>query len=147
MHLHESHDEGGFGVPNNTILRHAAAYATNARFVAFLGTFARPAQEVWLPGNDLHDPAPPPGTPPPFILSSTCTQHFCRTTTARSSLHWTCPHCCQSLAAMPQPTQSHHHHLRPCAPRTPALAPSSFHNLTTSTRHTIGDREQQPCRK
>jgi hypothetical protein len=35
---------------------HAAAYATNARFVAFLGTFARPAQEVWLPGNDLKDP-------------------------------------------------------------------------------------------
>jgi hypothetical protein len=57
MRLRESHDEGGFGVPNNTISRHAAAYATNARFVAFLGTFARPAQEVWLPGNDLHDPA------------------------------------------------------------------------------------------
>ena len=56
MRLHESHDEGGFGVPNNTISRHAAAYTTNARFVAFLGTFARPAQEVWLPGNDL-DPA------------------------------------------------------------------------------------------
>ena len=48
---------GGFGVPNNTISRHAAAYATNARFVAFLGTFARPAQEIWLPGNDLQDPA------------------------------------------------------------------------------------------
>jgi hypothetical protein len=44
----------GFGVPNNTISRHAAAYATNSRFVAFLGTFARPAQEVWLLGNDLH---------------------------------------------------------------------------------------------
>jgi hypothetical protein len=57
MRLHESHDEGGFGVPNNTISRHAAVYATNARFVAFLGTFARPAQEVWLPGNDLQDPA------------------------------------------------------------------------------------------
>ena len=40
-------------VPNNTISRHAAAYTTNARFVAFLGTFARPAQEVWLPGNDV----------------------------------------------------------------------------------------------
>jgi uncharacterized protein YecT (DUF1311 family) len=39
MRLHESHDEGGFGVPNNTISRHAAAYATNARFVSFLGTF------------------------------------------------------------------------------------------------------------
>ena len=56
MRLHESHDEGGFGVPNNTIPRHAAAYTTNARFVAFLGTFARPAQEVWLPGNDIPDP-------------------------------------------------------------------------------------------
>ena len=44
MRLHESHNEGGFGVPNNTISRHAAAYATNARFVAFVGTFARPAQ-------------------------------------------------------------------------------------------------------
>ena len=55
MRLHESHDEG-FGVPNNTISRHAAAYTTNARFVAFLGTFARPSQEVWLPGNDIQDP-------------------------------------------------------------------------------------------
>jgi hypothetical protein len=57
MCLHESHNEGDFGVPNNTISRHAAAYATNARFVAFLGTFARPAQEIWLPGNNLQDPA------------------------------------------------------------------------------------------
>jgi hypothetical protein len=60
MSLHESHDEGGgggFGIPNNTISRHATEYATNARFVTFLCTFARPAQEVWLPGNDLHDPA------------------------------------------------------------------------------------------
>ena len=63
MRLHESHDKGGFGVPNNTITRRAAAYTTNARFVAFLGTFACPAQQVWLPGNDLQDPvtwiAPP----------------------------------------------------------------------------------------
>jgi hypothetical protein len=55
MRLHESHDEGGFGVPNNTITRNAASYTTNARFVAFLGTFACPAQQVWLPGNDLQD--------------------------------------------------------------------------------------------
>jgi hypothetical protein len=56
-------DEDGFGVSNNTITRHAASYTTNARFIAFLGTFARPAQQVWLPGNDLQDPntwdAPP----------------------------------------------------------------------------------------
>ena len=53
MRLHESHEEGGFGVSNNTITRHAASYM---RFVAFLGTFARPAQQVWLTGNDIQDP-------------------------------------------------------------------------------------------
>jgi len=57
MRLHKSHDEGGFGVPNNTITSYAASYTTDARFVAFLGTFACPAQQVWLPGNDLQDPA------------------------------------------------------------------------------------------
>jgi hypothetical protein len=57
MRLHESHDEGGFGVSNNTITRHAASYTTNARFVAFLVTFARPSQQVWLPGNDIQDPS------------------------------------------------------------------------------------------
>jgi hypothetical protein len=46
MRLHESHDDGGFGVSNNTIIRLAASYTTNARFVAFLGTFACPAQRV-----------------------------------------------------------------------------------------------------
>ena len=56
MRLHESHDEGGFGIPNNTFTRRAAAYTTSARFLAFLGTFACRAQQVWLPGNDLQDP-------------------------------------------------------------------------------------------
>jgi hypothetical protein len=63
MRLHESHDEGGFSVPHNVITRHAASYTTNARVVAFLGTVACPAQQVWLPGNNLQDPdtwdAPP----------------------------------------------------------------------------------------
>ncbi len=63
MRLHESHDEGGFGVSNNTITCHAASYTTNARFVAFLGTLSHAAQQVWLPGNDIQDPttwdAPP----------------------------------------------------------------------------------------
>ena len=57
MRLQESHNEEGFGVPNNTISRHTTVYATNARFVVFLGTFSRPAQEVWLQGNDFQDPA------------------------------------------------------------------------------------------
>ena len=55
--MHELHDEGGIGVKKNTITRRAAAYTTNARIIAFLGTFACPAQQVWLPGNDLQDPA------------------------------------------------------------------------------------------
>jgi hypothetical protein len=56
MRLHESHEEGCFSVSHNTITSHAASYTTNARFVASLGTFARPDQQVWLPGNDLEDP-------------------------------------------------------------------------------------------
>jgi hypothetical protein len=53
MRLHESHDEGGFGVPNNTITRYAASCTTNARFVAFLGTLP-----ALLNGSlDLQDPA------------------------------------------------------------------------------------------
>jgi hypothetical protein len=63
MRLHESHDEGGFGILNNTITRRAAAYTTNARFLAFLGTFACPTQQVLLQGNNLQDTAtwmPPP---------------------------------------------------------------------------------------
>ena len=58
MQLHESHEEGGFSVSNNTITRHAASYTTNARFVAFLDLCT-----PWLPGNDIQDPttwdAPP----------------------------------------------------------------------------------------
>ena len=34
MRLHESHNEGEFGIPNNTITRLGASYTTNARFVA-----------------------------------------------------------------------------------------------------------------
>ena len=37
--------------------RSAASYTTNARFVAFLGTFSLHAQQVWLPGNELNDPS------------------------------------------------------------------------------------------
>ena len=54
--MHED-AQGGFNVSNNTITRHAASYTTNARFVAFLGTFARTAQQVWLAGNDIQDPS------------------------------------------------------------------------------------------
>jgi hypothetical protein len=57
MRFHESHDEGGCDIPNNTITTLAPSYTTNARFVAFLVTFACPAQQVWLPGNDFQDSA------------------------------------------------------------------------------------------
>jgi hypothetical protein len=72
MRLHESHDESGSSIPNTTITRLMASYTTNARFVAFLGTFACPVQQV-AAGRDLQDcatldapalcqvPRPPPG--------------------------------------------------------------------------------------
>jgi hypothetical protein len=83
---------------------------------------------------------PPPGASPPFARSSTCTQNFCWTTTARSSRLQTSPHGRQARAAALRPTPAHHHHRRPRAPRTPVLAPCSFCSLTASTRHTSGDR-------
>ena len=35
MRLHESHEEGGFGVSHNMITRHAASYTTNANQSTF----------------------------------------------------------------------------------------------------------------
>jgi hypothetical protein len=68
MCLHESHNKGGFNVPNNTISRHAAAYTTNTRFVAFLGTFQP------CPGS-LDARQRPPGSshlesPPPLFAQA-----------------------------------------------------------------------------
>ena len=116
-----------------TISRHAAAYATNARFVAstnarfvaFLGTYARPSRRFGCQATTSM--IPPPGAPPPSVRSSTCTQHFCRTTTARSSLQRTCPHRRHSRAAAPRPTQAHHHNHRTRADRTPAHTHTHTH--------------------
>jgi hypothetical protein len=49
---------------------------------------------------------PPPGSSPPFVRSSTCTQHFCRTTTTQNILQWTCPHCRQAPPVRSQDTGS-----------------------------------------
>jgi hypothetical protein len=105
MRLHESHDEGGFGVSNNTITRHAASYTTNARFVAFLGTFARPAQQVWMPGNDLQDPTS--WDAPPLARSSACTGTSCSSTTAPSSRQWHSSRSRPTQAGALLPTRAH----------------------------------------
>ena len=112
--LHESHDEGCFSVTNNTITRHAASYTTNARFVAFLGTFARPAQQIWLPGNDIQDPTT---WDAPSARSRACTGTSCSSTTAPSRLHPN-PRL-RPLAAAQPPTRSYTRSL-PQAPRTTA---------------------------
>jgi hypothetical protein len=122
MRLHESHDEGGFGVSNNTITRHAASYTTNVRFVAFLGTFARPAQQVWLPGNDLQDPsswvAPPLCTLKrlhgDLLQQYDCTEQSAVAQPAQPSVP----------AAALLPTRAHTRSLTQ-APRTTATASSS----------------------
>jgi hypothetical protein len=127
MRLHESHDEGGFGVPNNTITRRSAAYTTNTRFVAFLGTFACPAQQVWLPGNDLRGSSHLDGPP------------LCQL----KQMHEDCaaaqpapPSAGGSAAAMQEQTRS----LSPQTPKATATANSSFLSSTASTRHSSGVR-------
>jgi len=138
MHLHESHDEGGFGVPNNTITRHAAAYTTNARFVAFLGTFACPAQQVWLPDNDLQDPAT--WIAPPLCklkqMHEDLLQHYA--CTDQSAAAQPAPSSVQSAALLPMRAQTRS--LIPQAPRTTATKNSSFRSSTASTRHSSGVR-------
>jgi hypothetical protein len=133
MHLHESHDERGFGIPNNTITRRAAAYTTIASFVAFLGTFACPAQQVWLSGNDLQDPAT--WMPPPLCQLKQMHEGLLQ--------HYDCTD--QAAAAQPAPPsvqaaallqmQAQPCILSPQAPKTTATANSSFRSSTASRRN------------
>jgi hypothetical protein len=132
MRLHESHDEGGFGVSNNTITRHAASYTTNARFVAFLGTFARPAQQVWLPGNDLQDPSSwvaPPLCTLERLHGDLLQQYDC---TEQSAVVQPAPPSTQAAALVTTRAQTHS---LTQAPRTTATANSFFRSSTTSMRH------------
>ena len=132
-----SHDEGGFGVSNNTITRHVASYTTNARFVAFLGTFARPAQQVWLPGNDLQDPSS--WVAPPF-----CTLKHLHGPLAAIRLHQavgsgTARAAVRTQVAALLPTRAHTRSLTQ-APRTTATARSSYCNSTAFMWHSSGVR-------
>jgi hypothetical protein len=138
MRLHESHDEGGFGVSNNTIARRAALYTTNARSVAFLATFACPAQQVWLPGNDLQDPAT--WDAPPLCqlrrLHEDLLQHY--DCTDQPAAAQPAPPSAQAAALLP--TRAQTCSLSTQAPRTTATANSFFHSSTASTRHSSGVR-------
>ena len=126
MRLHESHDEGGFGVSNNTITRHAASYTTNARFVAFLVTFARPSQRSGCQATTSRTPQV--GLPLPSAGSSDCTGTSCSSTTAPSSRQWHSPRTRPQAAAL-LPTRTHTRSLTQ-APRTTATASSSYRNST-----------------
>jgi hypothetical protein len=123
-------DEGGFGVPNNTITRRAATHTTNTRFVVFLGTFACPAQQVWLPGNNLQDPAT--WMPPPLCQLKQMQEDLLE--------HYDCTE--QPVAAQPLMTSgdcssaaANAGAISPQSPKTTATANSSFHSSTNSTRH------------
>jgi hypothetical protein len=96
--------------------------------VAFLGTFACPAQQVWLPGSDLQDPTS--WDTPPFARSCACTKTFYTTTTAPISPHL--PR--HPLAAELRPTQAHTRSLSKQAPKTTATASWFSRNSTASMR-------------
>ena len=138
MRLHESHNDGGFVVPNNTISRHATAYTTNARCVAFLGTFARPAQEVWLPGNYIQDPTtwivPSLRTlkhlPETLLQDYDCTEQPVANQPAQPSGAG-----CSGVANAGAP-----HPPPPARVQDTGVAPSSCRSSTVSMRHTIRGR-------
>ena len=138
MSLHESHNEGGFGIPNNTITSCDAAYTKNATFVAFLGTFACPAQQVWLPCNNLQDPAT--WMPPPLCqlkqMHEDLLQHYDCTDQAAAAQP--APPSVQAAALLQMQAQTRS--LSPQAPKTTATANSSFRSSTASTRHSSGVR-------
>jgi hypothetical protein len=118
-----------------------ASYTTNARFVAFLGTFARPAQQVWLPGNDLQDPTS--WDPPPFARSSACTGTSCNSTTVSSSRQWHSPRSRPTQASALLPTRAHTRSLTQ-APRTTATASSSYRNSTAFIWHSSTRSQVSP---
>jgi hypothetical protein len=115
MRLHESHDEGSFGVPNNTISRHAAAYATNARFVAFLALLLALLRRFGCQATTSR--IPPPGASPPLctlkhlqkelLLDYNCVLDPRRHGSARTcSLHCTLtPAACAARSARSAPGQ------------------------------------------
>jgi hypothetical protein len=110
MRQHESHDQGGFDIPNTITL----SQGTPLRTRQTLGLLPSWALLLALPRRfgcqATTSMIPPPGAPPPSVRSGTCTQHFYRTTTAQSSLQRICPHSRQAREAAPRPTQAHHHH-------------------------------------
>jgi len=117
-------------------------HQTHDRFIAFLGTFDCPAQQVWLPGNDLQDPAT--WMPPPLCqlkqMHEDLLQHYdYNTMTAQMikdiivSVQQHSPHhYCQVEEAE---TQMQTRSISQQAPKTTATANSSFHSSTHSTRH------------
>jgi len=134
MRLHESHDEGGFGVSNNTITRHAASYTTNARFVASWSPLPAPLSRSDCQATTSRTPQV--GLPPPSARSSACTGTSCSSTTAPSSRQWHSPRSRPQAAAL-LPTRTHTRSLTQ-APRTTATASSSYRNSTAFIWHSSG---------
>ena len=111
---------------------------TNTRFVVFLGTFARPDQQVWLPDNDLQDPSTWDAPP-------SCTLKRMKEDILQN-------YDCSDLQAAAQPPQlsgaapaalltkrTQPRILSTQAPRTTATA-NYFRSSTASTRHSSGVR-------
>jgi hypothetical protein len=134
MRLHESHDEGGFSVSNNTITRHAASFTTNnyQRQVCCLPGHLCTPRSAGLAARQ-RPPGPLKLGCPPSARSSACTGTSCASTTAQSSRQWHSPRCRPPAAAL-LPTRSHTRSLT-LAPRTTATASSSYRNSTAFIWH------------
>jgi hypothetical protein len=112
---------------------------TNARFVALLGTLARPPQQVWLPGHELQDPSTWDAPPLLCTLKSLhvdlLQNYNCSDLPAAAQ-----PAPPSEQAAALLPTRAKTRSPNTQAPRTTATENSFFRSSTASTRHSSGVR-------
>jgi hypothetical protein len=152
MRLHESHDEGCFGVSNNTIVVFVSE-RTNKRHRHHLVTPYHTRQTPgllpsWAPLPALLSRSgcqattsrtPQVGLPLPSARSSACTGTSCSSTTAPNTWQWHSPRCRPTPVAALLPTRAHTRSLTQ-APRTTAMASSSYRNSTAFIWHSNGVR-------
>ena len=99
MRSHESHGEGGFGVPNNVITRHAVSYDTRPTTGLLPSSAPLPALLNRSDCRATISRIQPPGMPPLCVSLSLCTRTSYSTTIAPISRQQHNKHSCQTQAA------------------------------------------------
>jgi len=137
-------DSASTTTPSQGTLRRIS-YTTNARFVAFVGTFAPLLNRSGCRATTSR--IQPPGMPHLSARYGVCTTTSCSTTTAPISRQQHSPprRPAPAQEAALLPTRAQTRSLRTQNPRTTATANSFFRSSTASTRHSNGVRFPPRC--